>query len=273
MNCFVGVLEALDDVHSHIMLNQNYYGYYHPVDDTTYLRLKPILDKASSVTGAFYSTILADHFAYIRVPSINAYIPDQINAYGQTLRDTVCTFQGKNIKGFIIDLRLNTGGNMYPMLGGLSDLLGNTIIGYETEMDGSVVRTWKIENGNLILEGYQATQLENKCHPDFSETPVVVLVGPVTSSSGTMTAIAFKNRPKTTFIGEPTASGYTTSNGYFQFAPNLTMNFATQFVADRNKKIYKLNLTPDKFISGGDRFDDLMIDEKIKAALEYLTAQ
>jgi len=60
-----------------------------------------------------------------------------------------------------------------------------------------------------------------------------------------MTAIAFKGRSNTIFIGEPTADGYTTSTVYFQFSPNLTMNFATNYVADRNMTIYKSSVNPD----------------------------
>ena len=86
-----------------------------------------------------------------------------------------------------------------------------------------------------------------------------------------MTAIAFKGRPNTIFIGEPTADGYTTSNGYFQFAPNLTLNFATHYVADRNKSIYKTTVNPDILISQGDNFDDLMVDKKIIYAIKWLT--
>jgi len=64
---------------------------------------------------------------------------------------------------------------------------------------------------------------------DCKKIQVVILIGAVTRSSGNMTAIAFKGRPNTYFIGEPTEKGYTTSNGYFQFAFNLTLNFSTNF--------------------------------------------
>jgi len=85
-----------------------------------------------------------------------------------------------------------------------------------------------------------------------------------------MTAIAFKGRPNTYFIGEPTAKGYTTSNGYFQFAFNLTLNFATNFVADRNKIIYKESVKPDLLIYRGENFYDLGKDKKIMEALKWL---
>ena len=85
-----------------------------------------------------------------------------------------------------------------------------------------------------------------------------------------MTAIAFKKRPKTIFIGEPTADSYTTSNGYFQFALNLTLNFATNFVSDRGMTVYKSTVNPDIYVYQGNNFEDLMKDEKIKSAMRWL---
>jgi carboxyl-terminal processing protease len=85
----------------------------------------------------------------------------------------------------------------------------------------------------FILGGYQTTDIKVEPIPNLTKIPIVVIIGPVTKSAGSMLAIAFKGRPNTFVIGEPTADGYTTSNGYFQFAPNLTLNFATNYVADR----------------------------------------
>ena len=270
MNCFVSVLETLDDVHSHIMFNDQFYGFYHPLEDSTYQRILPLKEKSIALAGIIQTTLLDETYLYVRVPAINAYSQEDINLYGQALSDSICKYTSKKIAGFIIDLRLNTGGNMYPMLGGLHALLGEQVIGYETDYMGTPVRKWEIFWGNLFLEGYQVTQITDQCGKDLSTIPVVVLIGPLTASSGSMTAIAFKQRPNTLFIGESTADGYTTSNGYFQFAPNLTMNFATNFVADRNMNVYRTFVSPDSIIEGGDDFDLLIEDAKIISAMKWI---
>jgi hypothetical protein len=270
INCFVKVLEILDDVHSHIMFNDQYYGFYHPVDDTIYQRIRPLKEKSIAQTGIFQIALFHDTYVYVRVPAINAYGQEDINRYGQALADSICKYALTLIKGLIIDLRLNGGGNMYPMLAGLHALLGNQVIGYETDNLGTPVRKWEIAEDNLSLEGYQVTQITDYCDKDLSTMPVVVLIGPLTASSGSMTAIAFKQRPNTLFVGESTADGYTTSNGYFQFAPNLTLNFATNFVADRNMNVYRTFVSPDRIIEGGDDFDHLMEDAKIITAMKWL---
>lgn len=272
MECFVTVLESLNDVHSQIYLNNQYYGNYPNFDDTTLVRLKPLNDQAVSITNQIHTELLPNKIAYVRVPSFQVFDQQQINSYAQSLSDSISKLATNSAKGFIIDLRLNGGGNIYPMLSGLSLLLGNNTIGYETDVYGSIARVWEIKNGNFIIGGYQTTEISAKLKSKLQTIPVVVLIGPVTKSSGSMTAIAFKKRPKTIFIGEPTADGYTTSNGYFQFAPNLTLNFATNFVADRNMTVYKSTVNPDIFVYQGDNFEDLMKDKKIKSAVRWLRA-
>jgi carboxyl-terminal processing protease len=269
MTCFVEILKTLDDVHSQIYLNNKYYGHSHFLGDSAYKAIQPIRDRAFASTGKINSTTLHKKYAYILIPGINAYSEDQIDMYSQMVRDSLLGVYKKGIEGFIVDLRLNTGGNMYPMLCGLSSLLGNTTIGYETDVNDSVVRKWELIQHHFFIGGYQVTHLQKQPIKDGSKIPVVVIIGPMTNSSGSMTAIAFKKRPHTIFVGESTADGYTTSNAYFQFAPNLVLNFATNFVADRKRTIYKTTVDPDITISGGDNFDDLENDEKIKTAIQW----
>jgi C-terminal processing protease CtpA/Prc len=201
---------------------------------------------------------------------MNAYGPDEIRHYATMLRDSVEHMGQRKVKGFIIDLRLNTGGNMYPMLSGLGSLIGDGDIAYEVEMDYYVARAWKIENGNFVINDFPVTNFESTSIKGLDEIPVAILIGPVTASSGSNVAIAFKGRPHTIFIGEPTAEGYTTANGYFQFAPNLFMNFAVAYVADRNLNLYPSLVAPDVVVKEGDDFEKILEDQKIKRALLWL---
>lgn len=257
-------------MHSQILFNNQGFGNYPEFNDTTLAWLRPLNDKSISVTNQIATQFLSNDIAYIRVPSIQVYGKSQINAFAQILWDSTFIISQRRMKGAIIDLRLNGGGNLYPMLSGLSLFLGDNIVGYETDINDSIVRTWEIKNSNFIIGSYQATELKKPAIKSLTNVPVAVLIGPITKSAGSMTAIAFKKRKNTIFIGEPTAWGYTTSNGYFQFAPNLVLNFATNYVADRKKAIYKNSVAPDLFIYHGDNFEQLLEDAKIKAALAWL---
>jgi carboxyl-terminal processing protease len=45
------------------------------------------------------------------------------------IKNAIARINEKNIKGWIIDLRINTGGNMYPMIAGLTEFLGEGRVG------------------------------------------------------------------------------------------------------------------------------------------------
>jgi C-terminal processing protease CtpA/Prc len=272
MEAFVLVLKALDDVHSQLYLNNQYYGYWHPTEESNSPTLTNLVENARATIGIIKDTLLEEKYAYVRVPGIKANGFAEVNVYARAIRDTIDYYGRKDVKGFVLDLRLNMGGNMYPMLSGLGCLLGDGEIAYEVDLTDTIVRTWHIEQGNFVLNDFPVTNLEQASIKGLNEIPVVVLIGPVTASSGSTTAIAFKGRRNVILIGEPTAKGYTTSNGYFQFAPDFYMNFAVAYVADRNMRLYPSEVEPDVIIPGGDNFEKLMLDEKIKRALLWLKA-
>lgn len=271
MNCFVNILAQLNDVHSYFIYRGNYFSHYKPVDSATHTRLRPLLRQSKEETERFTTAMLPGSIAYVRVPAINAYGEEEVNRFAQMLYDSVAKYIGKKLKGFIVDLRLNSGGNIYPMLAGLGELLGNTVIGYETDREGNEVRKWEIKEGNFFSKDYQATDIKHTAHAALDKLPVAVITGPVTASSGSMTAIAFKQRPRTVFIGEPTADGYSTSNGYFTYGNNLIFLFATNFVSDREKNMYKYSVPVDIPVTGTDDLYDLQRDDKIKAALRWFS--
>lgn len=270
VKCFVKVLEELNDVHSQIYLNNEAYSYYEQYDDTINNWLRPLIEKSSNQINKIYTKKFEEKYAYILIPGMQVHDKIQINKLAQSLSDSIAKYSSTKIKGFIIDLRLNGGGNLYPMLSGLNLLLGDNLLGYETDINDSITRKWEVKNSNFILSNFQTTEIKTRQNKRLQKIQVIILLGAATRSSGSMTGIAFKGRPNTYFIGEPTAKGYTTSNGYFQFASNLILNFATNFVADRNKIIYKESVKPDLEIYYGDNFDNLEKDKKIIETLKWL---
>lgn len=105
---------------------------------------------------------------------------------------------------------------------------------------------------------------------NVSKIPVAILIGPITKSSGSILAIAFKGRENTIFIGEETATGYTTSNDFFVFGSDTYLNLSTANSIDRNGVKYMDHVSPDIFLRGQDDFDNLKRDIKVLAALVWL---
>jgi C-terminal processing protease CtpA/Prc len=271
MKAFTYVFAKLDDPHSAIYFNNQYYGYYRVIrDEQTRARIRRLFERIQKENNVIKTRMLAKGYVYVQVPGNNAMNPGQVNAIAQALNDSVCKYQPSTVKGFIIDLRLNGGGNLLPMLSGLSALLGEGYIGGQADPDGEVTARWSIQKNNYLQGGYPVTDVQRGCRADFSKHPVVLLLSGATVSSGSMTAIAFKGRPKTWFIGEPTGNGYTTGNSWYALKGNFNLNLATFFVADRKGNVYKTTVDPDQTIAGEDNFDHLSEDEKVKAATAWL---
>ena len=101
--------------------------------------------------------------------------------------------------GWIVDLRGDVGGDMYPMLFSVGPILGSgRLIGFSRK-DEPVWVTYR--NNSLSGAG------DNGHSPveiaDFTPTPAVaVLTGPETLSAGEAVAIAFRGRPQTRSFGE-----------------------------------------------------------------------
>jgi carboxyl-terminal processing protease len=153
--------------------------------------------------------------------------------------------------GWIVDLRANGGGSMYPMLLGVGPILGSgRLIGFT---DKKRVRDWvSYRSSTLFFSG--GTDPAPARIPDFSPAPAVaVLTGPHTASSGEAVAIAFRGRPQTRSFGATTA-GATTSPNRYRLADGATIEFAVVLDVDRRGHIYRRAVRPDVFAStlGGD---------------------
>lgn len=264
------VFEQLNDVHSSMIINGQSYANYPVFDDTSMAYLRSLVIRSQAQTGIIKTARLGQHFAYMQIPGINAWGEGQVNAYAQAISDSLCQLTRDTLKGIIIDLRLNGGGQLSSMIAGLHALLGDHYLGGGVDINLQETRPLNLRAGNFFIGELQTTAITHHCNTDLTKLPVVVLVGPVTRSSGSITAIAFKQRPHTYFIGEPTADGYTTGNDYFTFNHNFSINLSTEYHQDRSGIVYKNAVPPDKIVYAGDDFDNLEKDIKIITAMEWL---
>lgn len=195
---------------------------------------------------------------------------DDVSKFAQMLSDTLCKYASKKTKGIVLDLRLNGGGQFSSMIAGIAPLLGNNYLGGGINSDAVKTMEFRIKNGNILLNNYQVTHVSHKSKLKLERTPVAIIIGPTTASSGCILAISFKGRDNTIFIGESTAYGYATANDYFVFGNNLFLNLSTTFSIDRNNKVYKDVVEPDLIIKGEDNFNAIKNDNKVKLALKWL---
>src|SRR5690606_16456939 len=77
--------------------------------------------------------IIDGSYAYLNVPNFGAFDVAEQLLYTDSLQTIIRALDAQNPKGWIIDLRLNDGGNMHPILAGLAPLLGEgKFLGWQT---------------------------------------------------------------------------------------------------------------------------------------------
>lgn len=269
VKAIVYVFEQLNDYHSAIIYKGNYLTNYPIFDDSTLKYLSPLVNLSYQQTGKFKAKIFDDKYLYLQIPTVQA-IGDSVSVFAQRLSDTLSKYATSNTQGIVLDLRLNGGGQFSSMVAGIAPLLGDNYIGGGIDSDSIQTMTFKLKNGNIYLNDNPRTSVKHKTKLILSELPVAILIGPATRSSGSILAISFKERKRTVFIGENTASGYTTSNDYISLSDHLFLNLSTTYSIDRHNRVYREVVEPDIVIKGEDNFNLLEYDNKIRTGVEWL---
>ncbi|MBK6634781.1 MAG: hypothetical protein IPG38_11090 [Chitinophagaceae bacterium] len=261
---------ALGDKHGWLVFGDE--EYRNPAFRPDTGRISQNIKQAASKGPKIYAGIVKKEYAYISIPFFGGQTEAQMTAFAQRRQDSLFTVINENTKGIIIDLRLNAGGNMFPMFAGLSNVLGETDFAiYPTAIKDSIEKN-SITNNGVAVNGRVITPLP-KTYGDLSAHPVALVIGPVTGSAGECLAAGFIGRDKTALIGETTA-GYTTANdGFFLHGNDYGMVLAVGYLRDRYGNVYPENVKPDIEVLGGDDFFNPENDKKIQAAVKWIDLQ
>lgn len=93
---------------------------------------------------------------------------------------------------------------MWPMLAGVGPLLGEGGIGFVATREG-LAQAWYYLDGKAQLDTLILASVEDPYTIVQPSSPVAVLIGDLTASSGEGVAIAFHGRHRTRFFVMPTA--------------------------------------------------------------------
>jgi len=213
---------------------------------------------------------ISDDIGYILMPKIIFFEVNEknIRAAAQPIYDEISMLKArKQLRGWIIDLRLNTGGNSTPMLLALYDFLGNNTIWGSSGLDHKMQSTVKLDKG-IYYDNSKRQGSIKPVPPLLDRSEVAVIIGPATASAGEIVALAFQGRPNTIFIGEETY-GATSGNIEATLPFGAVMALTTSIDTDRNGNIYPM-ITPNLTIIKGDNFNDLLQDKKIEKAISHI---
>lgn len=158
------------------------------------------------------------------------------------------------IKGVVLDLRGNTGGDMGPMATAVSSLLPDGELVYYHYRSYDIPVTLK--NGVVSNAGTGGKSL----YPDEKlNVPVAILTDDMTASSGEALTLCFRGLERTRTFGAPTA-GYTSVNMLYNMYDGAQMYLTVAFDKARTGEIFKeTSIEPD-----------VATDSPLEAALEWL---
>ncbi len=144
--------------------------------------------------------------------------------------------------GWIIDLRGDTGGNVYPMLLSIGPIIGEGQVAGFTGRNGFVY--WiTYRRGTLSGGGYTA-RAPLIVRPIAPRRPVAVLTSQLTASAGEFVTVAFRGRTQTRSFGAATG-GYTTGPRVFRLANGAELFFGISYYVDRLGVVYRHSIRPD----------------------------
>ncbi|RZM06436.1 MAG: hypothetical protein EOO88_53395, partial [Pedobacter sp.] len=211
------------------------------------------------------SKLLSGNIGYILVPGFSSINEKVSTDFATEIQNMIRKLDTNNqIAGWIVDLRGNTGGNMYPMIAGLGPLTGEGTLGYFIGIvnNKKIRNPWFYKSGSSGAGKTTVSKASNPYKVKNAKTKIAVLIDPLTSSSGEMTAISFIGKKNSRVFGSQ-SGGYTTGNAAFGLSDGANLLLATSYTADRNLKQYKAYLTPDVTIEQSSGSED----EGIKAAM------
>lgn len=208
------------------------------------------------------SKYLENGVGYIKVPALLTFVGEKDKDFADNIRKQIQTLDSVHtITGWVVDLRHNTGGNMWPMLAGLNALTEDGTVGYFVYPASKKSIPWKSTNGSITYTGLKVDTYKIK-NP---QVKIAILIDSLTASSGEMTAISFSGLPNVRFFGTP-SGGYTTANITIPLMYGNILNLAASYVADRNHKEFKDKIIPDEMITSTDKNKD----ETLEIATKWL---
>jgi carboxyl-terminal processing protease len=200
-----------------------------------------------------------DDIGYVKVDSFTG-IGAVETAFAQGIQDAVRAADSEHLAGWIVDLRNNRGGNMWPMVAGLGPILGDGRAGAFVDPDGGTT-WWGYQDNASIYNGEPLVSVTSPYRVRRANPRVAVLTNCGVVSSGEAVAIGFRARRDARSFGTATY-GLSTANDEFPLTGGGTLFLCVSTMADRTGVTYGHAVVPDEVIA-----DPL---QTVRRAIEWL---
>jgi carboxyl-terminal processing protease len=228
------ILQGLGDGHS----------FYMPLGAAQNERITVI--DACDGTSFLHAEVPAS-IGYVRVPASHQRPEQEANAIRLQIRHAA----ERGVTAWIVDLRGNTGGNMWPMLSGLRPILGSPPFGYFVTADG-LAEAWDVPTNAVIDDAGPSPRAPQR---------IAVLTDRATASAGEAVATAFRGMFNARSFGEATC-GRATANRPFRLSNGAVLYLTVALLADRTGEVTQHRITPDELVE---------TDGVMRRAVEWLS--
>jgi C-terminal processing protease CtpA/Prc len=196
---------------------------------------------------------------YVKVSTF-AGVGAAATGYANELQSAIVSADRDDLIGWVVDVRGNGGGNMWPMVAGVGPVLGEGVVGYFFDPTG-VENVWEYRDGASWHDGVVVQRVDAPYRLRRERPRVAVLTDNGVASSGEATVIAFIGRPNTRSFGTATC-GLSTANARFTMSDGAALSLTVAVMADRTRTKYGDSIPPDEIVTDSRQV--------VQRALEWL---
>ncbi|OJJ14704.1 hypothetical protein BKI52_41440 [marine bacterium AO1-C] len=223
----------------------------------------------------FEVQVLNKQYGYVMIPGmlLMDISQDSLNRKTQSMYDAILKAQqAYNLKGWIVDLRFNIGGNVYPMLAALYHLLGNAVVYKVLDINKQPLKkqTHTLKNGAFYSGPKMETVAKVNGTPNV-KIPVALIIGKMTGSAGELIAVGFRGRKNVVTIGE-TSYGLLTCNDMVKLPFGVKITLTYGYLADKNN-VYTEAIEPNIKVVKQANFKDLTKDQNVVEAIRFINGR
>ncbi|MBO3697597.1 S41 family peptidase [Roseivirga sp. E12] len=201
---------------------------------------------------------LPDNIGYVKVRTFSGSSDTQEGQfYIQEIRNQIRAQDKENLIGWVVDIRGNLGGSMYPMIAGIGPILGEGTAGHFIDPDGSAT-TWGYTDHKSTLDGRPVAEASDRYELLNSTPRVAVLIDGAVASSGEAVAISFIGREDTKLFGSASC-GASTANKSFTLKDDSSLHLTVSYMADRNTNKFGEEIIPDQVSSPEKIVEDVVV--------------
>ncbi|PAP81660.1 hypothetical protein B1759_10195 [Rubrivirga sp. SAORIC476] len=177
--------------------------------------------------------------------------PERRSGLAEAIHGALAQLADDEPCGWVLDLRGNQGGDLWPMLAGTGPLVGEGEAG-GIDVPGPSDMGWRYAGGKVSLRLRLAGILPLSAPQLTVESPVVldgtppvaVLTDSLTASSAEALVVAFRGRPRSASFGSPTY-GVPTANQTVRLDDGALLIVTTGVFVDRTGRRYAGPIAPD----------------------------